>query len=49
MQVIFGRRPKSKEASKQEVVYIEHWTKGIASDPLSYFFLFIVFGMFGLV
>jgi hypothetical protein len=49
MQVIFGRRLASLGATELEEIIIECWIKGTVADLLFHCFLFIYFGMFGVV
>jgi hypothetical protein len=49
MQVIFGRRLAVFGTTKLEEIITRRWIKGIVIDLLFYYFLFIYFGMFGVV
>jgi hypothetical protein len=49
MHASFGRRLAVLGATKLEEVNTKRWIKGTISDLLFHFFLFIYFGMFGVV
>jgi hypothetical protein len=49
MQVIFGRRLAALGAIELEEVNTKHWIKGTVFDLIFYFFMFIYFGMIGVV
>jgi len=49
MQVIFGRRLEVFGTTKLEEIINRHWIKFTITNLFSYFFLFIYFGMLGVV
>jgi hypothetical protein len=49
MQVSFGRRLAALGATELEEIITKHWIKGTITDLLFHCFLFIYFGMFGVV
>jgi hypothetical protein len=49
MQVNFGRRLAVFGATELEDIITRRWIKGTVTDLLFYSFMFIYFGMFGVV
>jgi hypothetical protein len=49
MQVIFGRRLAALGATKLEDIITKCWIKGTVTNLLFNCFMFIYFGMFGVV
>jgi hypothetical protein len=49
MQVSFGRRLAASGATELEEIITRHWIKGTVIDILFHYFMFIYFGMFGVV
>jgi hypothetical protein len=49
MQVSFGRRLAALGATELEEIITKRWIKGTVTDLLFHCFLFIYFGMFGVV
>jgi hypothetical protein len=49
MQVSFGRILVALGAIDLEEIITRHWIKGTVTDLIFHFFMFIYFGMFGVV